>query len=53
MPPITPVPAETRAPAPAPVEKASGTTPRMNAIDVMMIGRNRSRAASIAAAELE
>ncbi len=49
MPPITPVPIEWRAPAPAPVDSASGNTPRMNASDVMTIGRKRRRAASIAA----
>ncbi len=53
MPPITPVPAEIRAPAPAPLENARGTTPRMNASDVITIGRNRSRAASMAAAAVE
>jgi hypothetical protein len=51
MPPITPVPTECRAPAPAPLEKASGATPRMKASEVMRIGRKRSRAASTAAAE--
>ena len=51
MPPMTPVPIECRAPAPAPVEIASGSTPRMNASDVIRIGRKRSRAASIAAAD--
>ena len=48
---MTPVPVECRAPAPAPVEIASGVTPRMNASDVIRIGRNRSRDASIAAAD--
>jgi len=51
MPPITPVPTERRAPAPAPLENASGTTPRMKASEVMMIGRKRSRAASSAPAD--
>src|SRR6185436_14952518 len=51
MPPITPVPTERRAAAPAPVEYANGSTPRMKASDVMMIGRKRSRAASSAVAD--
>jgi hypothetical protein len=37
--------------APAPVEKTSGETPRMNASEVIRMGRKRSRAASTAAAE--
>ena len=49
MPPITPVPIEWRLAEPAPVQIASGSTPRMKASDVMMIGRKRSRAASMAA----
>jgi hypothetical protein len=49
IPPITPVPIECRLAEPAPVEIASGTTPRMKASDVMIIGRNRNRAASMAA----
>ena len=49
MPPMTPVPIECRLAAPAPVESASGSTPKMNASDVMTIGRKRSRAASTAA----
>jgi hypothetical protein len=53
MPPITPVPAETRAPAPAPVDSASGSTPRMKASEVIRIGRKRRRAASTAAAEAD
>src|SRR6185436_17492430 len=53
MPPITPVPAEWRAPAPAPLEKTSGITPRINASEVIRIGRKRSRAASTAAAEAD
>ena len=53
MPPMTPVPTECRAPAPAPVEIASGSTPRMNASEVIRIGRKRSRAASIAAADVD
>jgi hypothetical protein len=34
---------------PAPVASASGNTPRMKAIDVITMGRKRSRAASVAA----
>jgi len=49
---MTPMPVECRAPAPAPVEIASGSTPRMNAIEVIRIGRKRSRDASIAAAAI-
>src|ERR1051325_2528152 len=52
-PPRTRVPADRRAPAPAPVEKASGITPRMKASEVMRIGRKRSLAASTAAAEAD
>ena len=44
MPPATAVPTELRAPAPAPVANASGSTPRMNANDVIRIGRRRMRA---------
>ena len=46
MPPITPVPTAARAPAPAPLENANGTTPRINANEVIKMGRNRKRAAS-------
>src|SRR6185436_10333991 len=49
---VTPIiPANTAMPiawrisAPAPVEYASGSTPMMKAIEVMMIGRSRSRLA--------
>ena len=49
MPPQTAVPSDCRLPAPAPVANTSGSTPRMNAKLVMMIGRNRIRAASSAA----
>ena len=49
IPPNTPVPIERRAAAPAPVEITSGNTPRMNAMDVITIGRSRSRAPSSAA----
>ena len=53
MPPATAVPTEFRAPAPAPVAYASGSTPRMNANDVMRIGRSLMRAASTAASTME
>ena len=49
MPLNTARPSETRALAPAPVAVTSGTTPRMNANDVIRIGRKRTRAASTAA----
>ena len=49
MPPNTAVPSDLRALAPAPVANTSGSTPRMNANEVIRIGRNRSRAASTAA----
>jgi hypothetical protein len=53
MPPITPVPTECRAPAPAPWRAPAAAHPRMNASDVIRIGRNRRRAASSAAAEAD
>ncbi len=53
MPPATAVPTEFRAPEPAPVATASGSTPRMNANDVIRIGRNRMRADSIAASTID
>ena len=46
MPPATPVPMSCRLAEPAPVLNASGDTPRMNASDVIRIGRNRKCAAS-------
>ena len=46
MPPITPVPMARWAPELAPVAMASGSTPRMNANDVIRIGRKRRREAS-------
>jgi hypothetical protein len=49
MPEITAVPSTRRACAPAPAADHSGTQPRMNANDVIKIGRRRSRAASSAA----
>ncbi|MNV27528.1 hypothetical protein D3C71_1186820 [compost metagenome] len=45
IPPITPVPMACWLAELAPVAIASGTTPRMNAREVMTIGRNRRRAA--------
>ncbi len=41
MPPSTPVPIECRLPEPAPVLIASGSTPSMNAAEVITIGRRR------------
>ena len=49
MPENTVTPIEMRDAAPAPLDRISGTTPRMKANEVMMIGRRRSLAASIAA----
>ncbi len=49
MPLITTVPRIRRAAAPEPVAIHSGTQPRMNANDVIRIGRSRSRAPSSAA----
>jgi hypothetical protein len=45
MPPITPVPTACCAPEPAPLDSASGSTPDMNASEVMRIGRRRCFAA--------
>ena len=53
MPPATAVPTELRDAAPAPVANASGNTPRMNANDVIRIGRRRMRADSIAASTID
>src|SRR5690554_2547797 len=50
IPPITPVPTAWLLPALAPLASASGKTPRVKASEVMMIGRKRRRAASMAAA---
>ena len=44
MPPITPVPMAFWAPEPAPLLRASGSTPKMKAREVIRIGRSRSRA---------
>ena len=52
MPPNTAVPSARWPAAPAPVAITSGTTPRMNANDVIKIGRNRMRAASAAASRM-
>jgi hypothetical protein len=49
MPPITVVPMIWRATEPAPDAVHSGTLPRMNAKEVIRIGRNRSLAPSRAA----
>ena len=49
MPLKTAVPSDRRAAELAPVASTSGNTPRMNAKDVMRIGRSRRCAASIAA----
>ena len=49
MPPITEVPMAMRLFAPAPVESASGSTPKMKARLVIRIGLRRMRAASRAA----
>jgi hypothetical protein len=53
MPPATAVPTELRAADPAPVARASGSTPRMKANDVIRIGRRRIRPASTAASAIE
>ena len=49
MPLNTAVPSERRISDPAPVARTSGTTPRMKAKEVMVMGRSRSRDASTAA----
>ena len=46
IPPSTVQPMVERAWAPAPEAKASGITPRINAMEVISIGRNRSLTAS-------
>ena len=53
IPPATAVPTEWRPSCPAPVANTSGITPRMNASDVMRIGRSRMRDASIAASTID
>ena len=45
IPPVTAVPMAFIAPAPAPVAMASGRTPKKNAIEVIMTGRNLTRTA--------
>ena len=49
MPPKTAVPNDRQDAPPAPVAISNGVTPRMNANEVIRIGRKRSRAASNAA----
>src|SRR5579872_6334416 len=49
MPLNTAVPSERRISAPAPVARTSGTTPRMKAKEVIVMGRRRNRDASTAA----
>ena len=44
MPPMTPVPITMRALAPEPLAIARGKQPRINAKEVISIGRNRNRA---------
>src|SRR5580658_10418931 len=43
IPPNTVVPTETRPATPAPCATTNGTTPKINASDVIRIGRNRIR----------
>ena len=52
MPLKTAMPSDCRISAPAPWAINSGSTPRMNAIEVMMIGRSRSRQASSVASRI-
>src|ERR1700722_15447499 len=52
MPENTATPMARRISAPAPCEVTSGTTPMMNAIEVIRIGRNRSRQASGTACQI-
>lgn len=53
IPPMTPVPTAMRLAAPAPLATTSGTMPRMNAMEVMMIGRRRNfTAANVASRTL-
>ncbi len=53
IPPMMVVPMEWRPSCPAPLAKANGNTPRMNANEVIRIGRKRSSAASMAASMIE
>ena len=52
MPANTATPIALRISAPAPVDSTSGTTPAMNAIEVIRIGRRRRRHASITASHV-
>ena len=49
IPPMTPIPTAFWLPDPAPLLRASGSTPSMKAKEVIKIGRMRSRHASTAA----
>ena len=49
VPPRTPEPMAVRPVEPAPELRTNGRTPNENAMDVMMIGRNRCRAATMMA----
>ncbi len=49
IPPKTPVPIDSRAAAPAPCAVINGTTPKIKAKEVIIIGLNQSLAASRAA----
>ena len=53
MPENTATPMACRISAPAPLENTRGTTPMMNANDVMRMGRSRMRQASSAASTVE
>ena len=53
IPPNTAVPSAFCPAAPAPFANTSGTTPKMNANDVIKMGRNRKRAASTAASKID
>ena len=52
MPAKTAIPNEIRLAAPAPLETTNGKTPRMNANEVIRIGRRRTFPASMAASEM-
>ena len=52
MPAKTAIPNEIRLAAPAPLETTNGKTPRMNANEVIRIGRKRTFPASMAASEM-
>ena len=53
MPPKTDVPSARREAAPAPLATVRGMTPRMNANEVIRIGRRRKRAASSAESTID